>query len=61
MSTTEQLEFVSVSQRKTASKLGDKSQFYLNLADKVWIICPPVIIIGGTIGKFYLISLDSSK
>ena len=52
MATTEELELVSVSQRKTASELGDKSQFYLDLADKLWVICPPVIIIGGTIGKF---------
>ena len=54
MATTEELELESVSQRKTASELGDKSQFYLDLADKLWVICPPVIIIGGTIGKFYL-------
>ena len=52
MATTEEMEVVSVFQRKTASELGDKSQFYLDLADKLWVICPPIIIIGGTIGKF---------
>ena len=50
MATTEEMELVSVSQRRT--ELGDKSQFYLDLADKLWVICPPIIIIGGTIGKF---------
>ena len=53
MATTEELELVSVSQRKTASELGDKIQLYLDLADKLWVICPPIIIIGGTIGKFF--------
>ena len=57
MATSEELELVSVSQRKTASELGDKSQFYLDLADKLWVICPPIIIIGGTIGKFLFIYL----
>ena len=52
MATKEEQEHASVIQTVSASEFEDKSQFYLDLAEKLWIICPPIIIVGGTIGKF---------
>ena len=31
--------------------LEDKTDYYLHLAETLWRVCPPIIIIGGTIGK----------
>ena len=52
MAPKEEQEHTSVIETVSASELEDKSQFYLDLAEKLWIICPPIIIVGGTIGKF---------
>ena len=32
-------------------KTSDKTEFYNDLTEQLWNICPPIIIIGGTIGK----------
>ena len=34
-----------------ATMATGQDEFHLDLAEKLWRVCPPIIITGGTIGK----------